>query len=151
MSWYDSVADTLYDLNYSHGFSLSVITNKPSLPTNLIINDAGLRPLFSYIIGIDYRSAVGLGCAFDSKSAAINYTLKLARCSPDQAIYVGDTRSDQQAATENSIQFIPATYGFYQWSEHELVGQTPLRRFADLPSLLRTLGILKSAPPKFIH
>ena len=52
-----------------------------------------------------------------------------------RAVFVGDTRSDENAAREASCSFIHAAYGFGKTESPDAV----LRSFAELPAVLETL------------
>jgi len=132
VDWYDGVAEGLRWLASQPENHLSIITNKPTLPTTNIIAAACLESLFDCVIGIDYRNQHAIGPTFESKTEAIGFALSLTNCPRQDAVYVGDTPSDRQASQQNRIHFIAATYGFHQWQQRELDGTVAAYSFAEM-------------------
>ena len=142
--WYDGVIEGLHWLASQPDVRLSIVTNKPTQPTNNIIRLAGIEPLFSCVIGIDYREKNTIGSIFTSKSEAINFALSLTHCAREKVVYVGDTPSDRQASLQQEIRFVAVTYGFHQWQPSELEDTIAARSFADV---ITTLGLGASRSP----
>lgn len=137
--WYDGVLEGLQVLYAEEQASLSIVTNKPTRPTNDLLQSAGIARLFKYIVGVDYRVVNGLGSIFSCKKEAMLFALSLTGCPAEQAVYVGDTLSDQKACQESGVEFIAATYGFYSWQPQELDGITNVRSFGDAVDTLCNL------------
>jgi phosphoglycolate phosphatase len=136
VQWHEGVIEGLHKLHAQEETSLSVVTNKPTQPANALIADAGIADLFQSIVGVDYRVLNRSGSVFSSKNEAISYALALTDCPSEQAVYVGDTPSDQRASKESGVAFIAATYGFHLWLPHELEGTTAAGSFDDLVECL---------------
>ena len=69
------------------------------------------------------------------KSKAENIRLIIERNRIHEAVYVGDTASDQNAAVKAGIPFIYASYGFGEVSDVSNVIQS----FQELPACLREI------------
>ena len=134
--WYEGVVEGLHWLSAQADVRLSIVTNKPTHPTNHIIHSAGIGDLFSCVIGIDYRDKNSIGTTFDSKSEAIDFAMSLTQCPRERAVYVGDTPSDRQASQQQEIRFVAATYGFHLWQPSELEGTVAATSFADVIAAL---------------
>jgi phosphoglycolate phosphatase len=145
VQWYEGVLEGLNWLALQPDVCLSIVTNKPTQPTNNIIQAAGIGALFSCVVGIDYRDRNSAGSAFDSKSEAIDFALSLTQCPRERAVYVGDTPSDRQASEQQEIRFIAAGYGFHRWQPTELEGTVAASSFADVIAAL-DLGASRSSP-----
>ncbi len=113
--WYPNVISTIQKLSFEFRLPLGIVTNKPTLPTKKILQDASLDKLFEFIIGIDFCSSSNKLRLFSSKSEAISYAISLINDSSFEVTYVGDTLSDLQESNTANIAFIAAQYGFYNW------------------------------------
>jgi phosphoglycolate phosphatase len=140
VKWYEGVIEGLISLGDHEDIRLSVVTNKPTNPTNALISNAGIQGLFEIVIGIDYRIAKDKGLVFSSKHESISYALKLTDCTSDQAVYVGDTPLDRTASREIGLAFIAATYGFHKWQPQELEGTITAASFGDVVRCLKLLA-----------
>jgi phosphoglycolate phosphatase len=134
--WYEGAIEGLRRLRTLESTRISVVTNKPTQPTNNLVASAGISDLFDYVIGVDYRIANKSGAVFGSKKDAISYALALTQCPVKQAVYVGDTLSDQKASQDCGVAFIAAIYGFYSWQKHELKGATVAGSFEEIVECL---------------
>lgn len=148
-TWHERVEETLALLARDCKLPLSIVTNKPTQPTLDIIEEAGLRPFFQHVVGIDYPCKQSVGTTFPSKANAITFALELTDCHPSACFYVGDTPSDLEAAHKSQVTFIAATYGFYQWENDDLNGRASLTSFSGLPQLLVDLGALDLSVANF--
>jgi phosphoglycolate phosphatase len=140
VQWHEGVIEGLKQLHAQADASLSIVTNKPTQPTNSLVADARIADLFASIIGIDFRVTLGEGKVFSSKKEAISYALSRTLCSREGAVYVGDTPSDQKASLECDVAFIAATYGFHLWLPHELEGTTAAGSFAGVMDCLKRMA-----------
>lgn len=136
VQWHEGVIEGLLKLHAQEETRLSVVTNKPTQPTNALIANAGIADIFESIVGVDYRVPNGIGPVFSSKKEAITYALALTDCPSQQAVYVGDTPSDQRASQESDVAFIAATYGFHLWLPQELQGTTAAGSFDEVVECL---------------
>jgi phosphoglycolate phosphatase len=148
VQWHEGVIHGLKLLYASGSASLSIITNKPTVPTSALIASAGIMDLFETVIGIDYRVVNGVGSAFGCKRDAICYALSLSESPVDRSVYVGDTPSDQAACLDSGIHFIAATYGFHLWLPEQLQGLTSARSFGEV---LSSLGLWLSLERSLTH
>ncbi len=97
---YDGVIDTLNALKEK--YKLMIVSNCQSGYLNAFLTHYSLKELLT-----DYE------CAGSSKlSKGENIRLVIDRNGVDKAVYVGDTKSDEQAAREAQVPFVYASYGF---------------------------------------
>jgi phosphoglycolate phosphatase len=103
---FDGVVEGLLRLGRT-GIRLFVVTNKPRIPTEKMLENLGLNAVFEKVLTLDTRIP---------KYA--NKTEMLAELIRDQGIeaafsaMVGDTNEDQEAARGNGVRFIYVTYGY---------------------------------------
>jgi len=111
LSWYPLVPETLHVLKNS-GHDLSIVTNKPSVPTKQLIHESMLDAYFDFIIGIDYLKYHTNGRLFESKSKALSFAISSYHYSLQSVVYIGDTESDYEATKNTNISFIHVLYGY---------------------------------------
>jgi phosphoglycolate phosphatase len=103
---YADIEQVLQQLN-SDGYLLSIATNKRFVPTEKIIQHLSWAKYFKEIYAIDKRAI-----PFKNKSEMIAVLLQQLAVNPQEAIYVGDRHEDYIAASENSLSFIHAEWGY---------------------------------------
>lgn len=135
LSWYSGVEELIASC-LSGGATVGIVTNKPTLPTRLLVADQGLQIDPENILGIDGGLQV-LTRPFISKGEALRYLTSLRGWTPLNCMYVGDTPSDLRAAREVSIRFVAATYGFHAWSTDELEDSDVATDLASLTDVVR--------------
>lgn len=89
------------------GISLHIATNKRLVPTILILEYLGWRSYFKNIYALDSSTPT-----FANKTAMMSFLLDAEKISQNSAIYVGDRLEDNESATENSLKFYGATWGY---------------------------------------
>jgi len=92
-----------------------IATNKPTQPSIEILNKLKLNNYFKEIVGVNYYSEGGL-----SKKENISKLIIKNNLSKKETFYIGDTKSDFEAAQQNNIHFIAYTEGYYTWKDNEL-------------------------------
>lgn len=102
---YDGVFDTLHALK-QRGYTLVLITNKPSEFIETILSSFSLSSLFSLTIGGDSLA--------EKKPSALPllYACEKCKVSPSQCVMVGDSKNDILAAKAANIKSIGLTYGY---------------------------------------
>lgn len=102
---YDGVFDTLHALK-NRGYTLVLITNKPSEFIEPILSAFSLSALFSLTIGGDSLP--------EKKPSALPllYACEKLYISPSQCVMVGDSKNDILAAKAANIKSIGLTYGY---------------------------------------
>jgi phosphoglycolate phosphatase len=123
---FDGVTDTLRSL-HALGLRLFIVTNKPRIPTDNILNHLQLHSLFSDTFTRDSRPP-----AFTSKSEMLAALMQQHQLASASTLMIGDTSEDQEAAHANRLQFLYVTYGY------GAVDSSPLQitNFPDLITLL---------------
>jgi len=109
---YPGAQDILEQLVDSKRF-LFLATNKPQAPTLEILNDLGWMSFFSDVTCFDknkYKDKTHLVSKIDLSGA--------------KALLVGDTESDELAATKNGIDFCFCSYGYGKNQNYPLVINT---------------------------
>jgi len=93
--------------------SLGIVTNKPSLPTQNILEDMCLVNVFNMVTCKDtYNNS------FNKKENLSKIILKIKEdiaINESEFIYVGDTPEDFEAASYCNIPFAAISDGFYKW------------------------------------
>ena len=102
---YEGVFDTLHALK-NRGYTLVLITNKPSEFIEPILSAFSLSALFSLTIGGDSLP--------EKKPSALPllYACEKLHISPSQCVMVGDSKNDILAAKAANIKSIGLTYGY---------------------------------------
>ncbi|MEI6380810.1 MAG: HAD family hydrolase [Cyanobacteriota bacterium ELA615] len=102
-----------------------VVTNKPTLPTKLILNHLNLSDLF-----IDVMSPDSFKPSFSSKTDTTNYLIQKNNLKPEKTVFVGDSADDAKAALLCGLAgFIAVTYGY---GKAYLQAQRKISSFAEL-------------------
>lgn len=121
---YPGLQETL-DALRSMGYELAVVSNCQLGYVKAFLHSSGLGDRF-----IDYEEWERTGL-----SKGENIRLVMERNGYREAIYVGDTIKDQEAAKAAGIPFIHAAYGFGETVEPEGV----IRDITELPEAIRQL------------
>lgn len=102
---YPGVKETL-DYYKSEGKALSVATFKIRSATERIFNDFGLMHYFDVLVTADDVE--------NPKPApdCINAILSHYRCKPEEAVLIGDTKTDYLTGTNAGIEVCGVTYGY---------------------------------------
>lgn len=120
---YDGVIDTLNELK--EDYALSIVSNCQSGYLNAFLTHYNLNELMT-----DYE------CAGSSPlSKGENIELVVKRNGFEKAIYVGDTKSDENAAKEAGLPFVYASYGFGDVDEYAAV----INSFEEIKSVAEKL------------
>lgn len=103
---YDGVDDTLRAL-YRRGVKMFIVTNKPRIPTEKVLDHLGLAFLFQKVVTRDNRTPI-----YSSKTEMLSELLQQQLIELQPAIMMGDTREDEEAALFNKLPFFYAAYGY---------------------------------------
>ena len=94
----------------AQGIGLHIATNKRIIPTRQIVEHLGWNQFFASIYARDSFSP-----PLKSKAQLIGCLLQEQAVDYQNAIYVGDTQEDGDAAKQNQIQFWAALWGYGQF------------------------------------
>jgi phosphoglycolate phosphatase len=127
---YSNVLETLTALKTS-GYRLAIITNKPELFIEPIINGLGLNGLFELIIGgdtLEKRKPDPLPLHHACQQLSVNI---------EQCVMIGDSKNDILAAKAANMESIALTYG-YNYGENiaNYQPEVVIDNFDDLLGLL---------------
>lgn len=131
---YPGVRTTLNTLR-AKGWRLGVCTNKPQLPSEIILEALGLADLFD---------AVGGGDRFPVRKPDGTHllaTLELMSVAPETAVLVGDSRIDLMAARDAQIPVVLVTYGYGEGDMTALRPDALIESFDALPGVLDNLVV----------
>lgn len=128
---FPGVDDMLNDL-HDAGFRLHIATNKRLRPTRLILEHLGWATLFGAVYAADSRIP-----SFGSKREMLSALIESEGISPAQAVYVGDRSDDRNAATDNALGFIAATWGY---RDADLMNGGHIANASDALTVYRILG-----------
>ena len=120
---YDGVIDTLKEL--SKDYALAIVSNCQSGYMNAFLEYYKLKDLLT-----DFECA---GSSPLSKGG--NIKLVVNRNGFEKAIYVGDTKSDENASKEAGLPFVYASYGFGKVDEYDDV----INSFEEIKSVAEKL------------
>ena len=124
---YNGVAETMACL-VQLNLKCFVVTNKRNMPAIRILDRLKLRAHFSEIVSWD--SGVP---AFASKSDMVCHIIQKYRLNPEEALLVGDSRDDAQAAQICGAKFAAVAYGYGDvHALQECRKDYMLEKFADL-------------------
>lgn len=123
---YAGVPETLKQL-FDAGFTLAIVTNKPSRFVPDILKQHGLFDFFSDIIG---------GDRFETRKPdpiALNWLLEKYQLTAEQMLMVGDSKNDILAAKNAGCESFGLTYGYNHGESIELSQPTYIADdFGDL-------------------
>jgi len=128
---YDGVAETL-DRLAEQGFVFAVCTNKPEAPARAILAHLGLLPRFL---------SVGGGDSFPMRKPDPGHligTIEAAGGIPARAAMIGDHQNDIDAGRGAGVAL--TVFAGWGYGEERSAADTRIRRFADLPGVLGSLG-----------
>lgn len=128
---YPNVVETIEQLR-DDGYSLGICTNKPFAMTNLVLERLSLLPLFSGVTGGDNLPF----CKPDPRH--IEATLELMQQPLSNAIMVGDSKTDIQAANNAEIPSVLVTYGYHL--QEGLSANVVIDDFSQLPNAIETIN-----------
>lgn len=103
---YPDVKDVLECL-FQNGVSCYLVTNKPLVPTTLILDLLHFSQYFSDVISPDI-----LQPKFTGKKEMLKYLVRRKSIPLAEAAYVGDTPDDHSAAQACGLRFIGIEYGY---------------------------------------
>ncbi len=130
---YTGIPESLETLR-DDGFRLLVVTSKPAVYAERIIDHFELTEYFEDVFGPD------LDGRFDDKGELVAHILHERAIRPERAIMVGDRASDILAGKVNGTRTIAVTYGF--GSMEELAAAKPDRTCHDPAEICDALGSL---------
>lgn len=102
---YPGVQDTLRWLR-KRGMEMALITNKPERFVGPLLDQMKLGSYFRWIIGGDTLAQK------KPDPAALLFVMQMAGVTPQQALFIGDSRSDVLAAKAAGVQCVGLTYGY---------------------------------------
>lgn len=105
MTVYDGIRELLADLNRA-GVRCAVVTSKPTMMTDLVLDHFDLRKHFSAVASPRPEDIS------NDKSFLIQKALELLSLRPEEVVMVGDTRFDMRGAKKAGCDSIGVTYGY---------------------------------------
>jgi phosphoglycolate phosphatase len=103
---FDGVESLLTNLS-SMGCKLHIVTNKRSVPTNLLIQMYNWTSVFESVYSLD-----SFGQHVENKQSLIGKMLKDQSVEVSEACYIGDSVDDGKAAKANNLDFIMVEWGY---------------------------------------
>lgn len=117
LSFYPDIIDLLKSL-HQNGTKLYIITTKPQIYVDQIVEHFNIGNLFTYITGTE------LGMTKTQKTEQIERTMTKFGISKENVVMVGDRPEDIIAAVNNGIDSIGIAYGFGKEEELTKAGAT---------------------------
>lgn len=124
---YPGVRPTL-DWFKAQGIPMAIITNKQERFVGPLLDEKGLGGFFQWIIGGDTLPQQ------KPEPAALLRVMQLAGVSPDDALFVGDSRNDVLAARAAGVKCVALSYGYNHG--RPISEECPERVIDDLRALL---------------
>lgn len=131
---YPALVETLDALGAERRRSY-IVTNKRAAPTRLITDRIGITARMTGIYSLDSRTP-----PFPRKAAVVAHLLATHGIDARDAVMVGDSAEDAEAAAHNGMRFVAARYGY--GDTDAFTGAAPAGRLsalAELPALLASL------------
>lgn len=102
---YPGALETLQSLKML-GIKIALVTNKPEKFLPQLLADTGMTDFFQWIVG---------GDTFAQKKpdpTGLLWVMQQAGVTPEQCLFVGDSRNDVQAAHAANVACVAVTYGY---------------------------------------
>lgn len=132
-SWvYQGVVEALEELR-TQGWRLGVCTNKPQLPSDLLLQQLGLAPFFGSILGGDALPVR------KPDPAHLGGVVAALGSVPGRTIMVGDSRNDLLAARGLGCRCILVSFGYTTVPAAELGADRVIDSFAELTAAIASL------------
>ena len=129
---YPGVRDTLRWLQ-EQDVEIALITNKPERFVGPLLDQKQIGPYFRWIIGGDTLPQK------KRDPAALLHVMQMAGVQPDEALFVGDSRSDVQAAKAAGVKCVGLTYGYNHG--RPISEESPALVIDDLRALLPVASV----------
>jgi phosphoglycolate phosphatase len=127
---YPGVASSL-ELLQTSGFALRVVTSKPQVFAEQIVEHFGLRRFFIKVYGSELSGARA------DKSELIAYVLEQEKIAAGEALMIGDRSHDAAGATRNGVRAEGVLWGYGSREELLLAGASAVH--ASMPELAHAL------------
>jgi phosphoglycolate phosphatase len=109
-----------------------LVTSKPKLPTEKILDFLNVRHCFTEIICPDSMTP-----NFQSKSDAITYLIAKHGLNHEKVLSVGDTILDQEVATTCGIKFAAADYGYGHFENDSVCINFRISKMPDIVKIIQ--------------
>ena len=101
---YSNIVKIVMDI--SRGYKLAMVSNKPISCIKGILQQVCVYDKFDVVVGRDS------GLAIKPKPDGINHVLQIMKVDKNEALYLGDSKSDYDACLKADIAFAHCKYGF---------------------------------------
>jgi len=136
---YPGVVDTLTALA-AEGRMLAICTNKMQRFTEKILNQLNLTGFFQAVIG------GGITGTAKPDPGHLKAVLDVLGCGAENAVMVGDSRNDSDAAKGLGMAAILVTFGYSHEPVETLGADRLINHFSELPAAL--VDLCRSVPPR---
>jgi phosphoglycolate phosphatase len=136
---FPGVAETLEHLRGA-GHVMAVCTNKPVGPARALLAAMGLDGVFGAVVG------GGSTPYLKPHPAPLRAALNAIGARPEEAVFVGDSLNDTEAARAAGLPVICVTFGYRRCAVEELAADALIDAFTDLPAALAGLRGGPSSP-----
>ena len=118
------------DLLKSEGYHLGICTNKPFSITQKVVRELDMTPYFDALVGADTLPVK------KPDPAPLHHCIKAL--GSNETLYVGDSETDYQTATNARIPFALFTGGYRKAGLSYFKNATVFDTFKELPEVIRT-------------
>ena len=116
---YEGIFELLDSLK-ERGICVSLATSKPEIFANIVLDDMGLKPYFSFVAGADLDDAEGKKPNYRTKKEdVIAHALRELGISAERVLMVGDRKHDVVGARMNGVDSCYVLWGFGSREEAE--------------------------------
>jgi len=129
---YPNVGATL-ELLKSQGYQLGICTNKPVGLAETLVQNLGIRPMFSALLGAD-----SLAVRKPDRQHLLQ-TIADVGGSPARSVLIGDTVTDRDAAKNADVPCVLVTFGPDGQGVLDLKPEAVLDHYDDLPGLMNRM------------
>lgn len=129
---YPAVMEVLDQL-MGQGYRLALCTNKPKAPTENLLRDLGMAGFFELVLGGDELARK------KPDPQMIHYVLDKMDVMAADAVMVGDSPNDIDAAKNAGVRNIAVSYGYRKVPVGQLGADYIVDHFRDLPEILEQL------------
>jgi len=127
-SVYPTAMDTIRAL-HGEGVLMGICTNKRQSATDIVVEGFGLKPFMGAVVGGDTG-------VMKPDPRHIGAVLERLRIDPADAIMVGDSKADVDAARGLAMPVVLVRYGYTAIPVEDLGGDRLIDRLAELPGAL---------------
>lgn len=131
---YEGALDTLNTLK-ARGATLAICTNKAQHLAEQVLSEINISSLFKATLGGDRTISKKPDGAHILETVALSYG------DPDKAIMIGDSQTDERAASDAELPFIMVSFGYGRLSGAPLTYIKEVDHWSDIESAINRIAL----------